>query len=284
MAINQGTLAGFAKLIVFTTIFIDIKTFANLEKYSHSNYATIHVQAHGASEVATSTRPLYGPMNYIDSPISRLDFGPVRSSNLVLDSHGSDYTIHNDDDHHQDYRDNHHNDGQIEDINGELNNEYTDHEVSSSPSSSSSQSHERPELSEKYNSLPDEKIHLNRRFVKEICELDRGSQRTEKLNDTYLNYCTRYKLENLLSSEILMSVMHKDSKECEHILDEFIQLDELINQFDHLFTNLLKRYNCNNGYSVKWNCEDCKVSARQIGHLHDMALFILSRDAKSSVA
>lgn len=57
-----------------------------------------------------------------------------------------------------------------------------------------------------------------------------------------------------------MSIMHDSVEECDKILDEFIQLDELINQFDYLFKNLLTRYNCHNGYSVKWSCEDCKVS------------------------
>lgn len=106
-----------------------------------------------------------------------------------------------------------------------------------------------------------EKEFLNQELSEKACGLDRGCQRKDRLNRTYLTYCTRYKLENLLSNEILMSIMHDSSGECERILDEFIQLDTLINQFDGFFRTLLNRYNCHNGYSVKWNCEDCKVSS-----------------------
>lgn len=104
------------------------------------------------------------------------------------------------------------------------------------------------------------KQSLNNLIANEACKLDRGSQRKDRLNETYLNYCNRFKLENLLSGKILMSIMHDSSQRCEKILNEFIQLDELINHFDNLFANLLTRYNCHNGYSVKWTCEDCQVS------------------------
>lgn len=109
-----------------------------------------------------------------------------------------------------------------------------------------------------------EKEYLDQELSMAACGLDRGCQRKDRLNNTYLTYCTRYKLENLLSNEILMSIMHDSSGECERILDEFMQLDQLINQFDGFFRTLLMRYNCHNGYSVKWNCDDCKVSDRKI--------------------
>lgn len=110
------------------------------------------------------------------------------------------------------------------------------------------------------NNLGDKTL-LTRKLIERTCHLDRGSLRSEQLNNTYLTHCSRYKLENLLSNEILMSIMHHDRGDCERILDEFVQLDETINQFDSLFIKLLSRYNCHNGYSVKWNCDDCKVSA-----------------------
>jgi len=104
------------------------------------------------------------------------------------------------------------------------------------------------------------KTFLTRQRIRDTCDLDRGSQRNEYIDNSYLIHCSRYKLENLLSNELLMSIMHHDSGDCSKILDEFVQLDEVIGQFDLLFKNLLTRYNCHNGYSVKWSCEDCKVS------------------------
>lgn len=111
------------------------------------------------------------------------------------------------------------------------------------------------------NRMPD-KEYLSHDLAEKACHLDRGCQRKDRLNNTYLSNCSRYKLENLLSNEILMSIMHDSSDGCYNLLDEFIQLDEVINQFDQLFKNLLTRYNCHNGYSVKWSCDDCKVSSR----------------------
>lgn len=109
------------------------------------------------------------------------------------------------------------------------------------------------------NRLPD-KDYLSHDLAEEACRFDRGCQRKDKLNNTYLIHCSRHKLENLLSNEILMSLMHDSSEECERILLEFIQLDEQIDHFNKLFETLLQRYNCHNGYSVKWNCKDCEVS------------------------
>lgn len=105
-----------------------------------------------------------------------------------------------------------------------------------------------------------EKEYLDHHLADKACRLDRGCSRKDRLNNTYLSYCSRYKLENLLSNDILMSIMHDSSEHCDKILDEFIQLDEMIDQFDRLFKRVLSRYNCHNGYSVKWSCDDCRVS------------------------
>lgn len=120
--------------------------------------------------------------------------------------------------------------------------------------------HFGPNIHPPHTRLPN-KEYLSHDLAEKACRLDRGCQRKDRLNNTYLSNCARYKLENLLSNEVLMSIMHDSVEDCDRILEEFIQLDELINQFDTMFKKLLTRYNCHNGYSVKWSCEDCKVSA-----------------------
>lgn len=97
-------------------------------------------------------------------------------------------------------------------------------------------------------------------LVEETCSLYRGSQRSERLNGTYLTYCSKHKIDLLFSIDILERIMHQSMFECQRVLSEFIRLDEQINKFYESFKLLLKRYNCQNGYSVKWNCIDCKVS------------------------
>lgn len=102
--------------------------------------------------------------------------------------------------------------------------------------------------------------HLSLDLANKACSLDRGCQRKDRLSNTYLSLCTRYKLENILSNDMLDSIMHDSPRDCRRVLDEFLQLDELIGDFYRSFKSLLTRYNCHNGYSVKWTCEDCKVS------------------------
>lgn len=104
------------------------------------------------------------------------------------------------------------------------------------------------------------KEYLALDLAERACKLDRGCQRKDRLNNTHLNFCTRYKLENLFSSQSLMSIMHDSTEDCVKILEVFINLDEVIEKFYTLFEKLLTRYNCHNGYSVKWTCSDCKVS------------------------
>lgn len=116
------------------------------------------------------------------------------------------------------------------------------------------------ENDDKFNSLDNErpKTFIDNTLARQACHKYRGTERRDRLNDTFLRHCNRYKFDSLLASDILMSIMHDSSEECERIIREFIQLDELVRHFDHLFRKLLSRYNCHNGYSVKWNCDDCK--------------------------
>lgn len=102
--------------------------------------------------------------------------------------------------------------------------------------------------------------YLGQSLESSACKIGQGCQRRDRLNNTYLSFCSRYKLESLLSNDILNSIVHDSSESCDKILNEFNQLDQLIEKFDRLFKNLLSRYNCHNGYSVKWGCDDCKVS------------------------
>lgn len=106
-----------------------------------------------------------------------------------------------------------------------------------------------------------EKEFLTNSLAEQTCNLDRGCQRKDRLNNTFLAYCTRHRLEWLFSNDVIDSIMHSSSHVCTQVLDEFIRLDEQINKFHESFITLLQRYNCHNGYSVKWTCNDCKVSS-----------------------
>lgn len=107
---------------------------------------------------------------------------------------------------------------------------------------------------------PIPKLYLNYSLAYSACRMNRGCERTDKFNEVYLRHCSRYRFDSLLSNGALETIMHDSPDECERVVRDFILLDEQINRYDQNFTTLLTRYNCHNGYSVKWNCEDCKVS------------------------
>lgn len=106
----------------------------------------------------------------------------------------------------------------------------------------------------------DGKELLTETSASSACSLARGCQRKDRLASTYLENCNRYRVENLLSNSLLGSLMHSDERDCEKILSEFMRIDKLIGELNELFKSILYRYNCHNGYSVKWNCDECKVS------------------------
>lgn len=101
-------------------------------------------------------------------------------------------------------------------------------------------------------------FELTEDWARRVCSRNRGAERRQMLANTFLRFCWRHRLINLLSSNSDMWIMHNSSSECQQILNDFIKLDEKIHYFDDLFTKLLDRYNCHNGYSVKWTCNDCR--------------------------
>lgn len=51
-----------------------------------------------------------------------------------------------------------------------------------------------------------------------------------------------------------------NSTACERDLDRVQDADEMAHRIYCEFEHSLSRYDCHNGYSVKWNCEDCKAA------------------------
>lgn len=102
--------------------------------------------------------------------------------------------------------------------------------------------------------------YLDADIANRTCHQDRGVNRGKAVLNKYMNFCSRHKLEYLLSNEMLEAIRHNDSATCFNVIKEFIELDEVIKSYHEMFKRLLKRYNCHNGYSVKWTCEHCKVS------------------------
>lgn len=215
----------------------------------------------GISSSALGQRSMISHRTMYDSSMSRNN-GEGDTDYANYDSYGHNYQQHSsysarDNDQHQKHL-------QSQDENQQLSEQESNQEHIKQSLYNQSTNNDRIliDQSSQQQSQQPPKNFLTRDLIQEACDLDRGSQRNERINNSYLFHCSRYKLEDLLSNELLMSIMHHDSRDCAQLLDEFIQLDEVIQQFDRLFKNLLTRYNCHNGYSVKWNCEDCKVGEK----------------------
>lgn len=107
--------------------------------------------------------------------------------------------------------------------------------------------------------IPSEPEYLNEELADEVCKLGRGAQREKRLRTLYLSFCSSYNLDLLLSTFMLDQLDHFSIEVCLNVTNYFLQKDKWISTYDQAFNSLLRRYNCQNGYSVKWNCDDCKV-------------------------
>jgi len=112
-----------------------------------------------------------------------------------------------------------------------------------------------------FNVINNQCLFLDGESTKSICDSEKGVPRMMLLQKYHLKYCHRYPLVNVLSSDAWQSLLHSvNSRKCQQILSELEMIDNIVNQLICEYDALLERYDCQNGFSVKWSCNDCKVS------------------------
>lgn len=106
-------------------------------------------------------------------------------------------------------------------------------------------------------------LFLDGKSAKNICDSPPGQNRLRQMEQYHLKYCDRYPLSSVLSYDTWQSLLHNhsyDSQQCEQILAELVMIDNIVNQLICEYDSLLERYDCQNGFSVIWTCDDCRVS------------------------
>lgn len=133
--------------------------------------------------------------------------------------------------------------------------EYDDDEVSKSKSASSSgKKRDADEDNVTLKSKTNDKC-LFKKTVNELCKLD-TSDRDVYSSSLHLTFCQRYSLQVLTNSSWITA----NYTTCQLILNSILEQDNLAAKLSCQFNSLLARYNCQSGYSVKWNCSACSVS------------------------
>jgi hypothetical protein len=104
-------------------------------------------------------------------------------------------------------------------------------------------------------------LALDGRSAFDICDSMLGWPRERQLEHFHLKYCHRYPLANVLSNSAWDRVVHTDRRTCEQVLSELVMLDKIVHTRVCEYESILARYDCQVKYSVKWSCQDCRVSA-----------------------
>ena len=103
---------------------------------------------------------------------------------------------------------------------------------------------------------------LTRDLSKEICGMQRAD-RIKMTRNVRLKFCSSYTLYSLISaSDTARPCRVRGShRDCHHCLDNLLlETDLAVQENISLFDDLLQRFDCDYQYSVKWNCNNCKVS------------------------
>jgi hypothetical protein len=61
-------------------------------------------------------------------------------------------------------------------------------------------------------------------------------------------------------------VDEKNRHTCEVYIDALLELDALAESITCKFSEVLKRYDCNQTYSVNFHCAHCKVSSPELSY------------------
>jgi hypothetical protein len=102
-------------------------------------------------------------------------------------------------------------------------------------------------------------LSLDGNSAESICDYSQGVPRLDQLRIYHLKHCHRYPLAIVLSKQAWLNVVHSNSSVCYNVLSELLVLDNRVNQLICDYDSLLSRYDCDTGFSVKWDCDECRV-------------------------
>lgn len=139
--------------------------------------------------------------------------------------------------------------------------------ASSSPSPSTSLSQSPPPLSFYSRLMPDALRHRREAKLREPAQclrlslsnasLDAACDAPDPADDCQLDYCERYSLKDVFPD---LAALRQNRTRCRSELEKLLSDEADVRRRVSQFDALLHRYNCQSGYSVKWDCLNCSVS------------------------
>ena len=103
--------------------------------------------------------------------------------------------------------------------------------------------------------------YLNESHKTTVCR--RGVRRREALARLRLRHCCEHSVLTAMSAEVREKVF-ADRDACENYLNALLELDALARSIACKFSEVLRRYDCDQTYSVNFHCKHCKVGNLQL--------------------
>jgi len=103
-------------------------------------------------------------------------------------------------------------------------------------------------------------LYLNESHKKSVCgSSSQAGDRQRKLENLRFEHCCEHTVLASLGAEARQVVFGNDKQACVAYVDALLELDALAESITCKFSEVLKRYDCNQTYSVNFRCADCKV-------------------------
>ena len=95
--------------------------------------------------------------------------------------------------------------------------------------------------------------------ISAMCDTSESrDRRLRQLRQFRLHQCCERTLESLLSDQSFDDFIH-GGLVCENLLSTFLEIDKLASHISCEFAEILERYDCDQAYSLVFDCDDCKV-------------------------
>jgi hypothetical protein len=111
--------------------------------------------------------------------------------------------------------------------------------------------------------------YLNESHKKSVCGSSLPtSEKESALKKLRFQHCCEHTVLASLDAKARdMLVFGKNRTTCEDYIDALLKLDALAESITCKFSEVLKRYDCSQTYSVNFHCADCKVSSPQLSYI-----------------
>lgn len=125
-----------------------------------------------------------------------------------------------------------------------------------------------PSVIEAYNcSLPILDSLSESEVADRICRLT-TSKRTAELRNSSLQFCDYFPLQQVVQSKSCGSLEDVSEENCKSCVKKAIHIDSISQCLFSHFLKVLHSFDCNDSFSLYWNCTVCQVSIKKLKILH----------------